>query len=222
LIVAEDVVSDEADNDLLVPMIEEVEENLGGNADETAADGGYYSPKQLLEADEKGYDILVNINKSIAPADNGNEFHKSKFVYDSKADVFICPSGKELRFAGMQRDKRKRYPERKYQCESFVGCPSRKDCCKGKSGRKITMGPHYQAVIRQLEKQEIPEKKKQLRRRKAIVEPAFGIIKEIMGFRRFTYRGLENVRAQWSLICTAFNLRKLFKVWTEGKLAFVW
>ncbi len=82
------------------------------------------------------------------------------------------------------------------------------------------MGPHYQALMRQHEKQKIPEKKNWLRWRKAIVEPVFGIIKEFMGFRRFTVRGLENVRTQWSLICTAFDLRKLYKLWTAGKLVF--
>jgi len=86
-------------------------------------------------------------------------------------------------------------------------------------GRKITMGPHYQALIRQLEKQKIPEKKKELYKRKSIVEKVFGFIKEILGFRRFTVRGLENVKTQWSLICTTYNLRKLYKVWKEGNLA---
>jgi transposase len=47
------------------------------------------------------------------------------------------------------------------------------------------------------------------RLRKQTVEPVFGQIKEAMGFRRFLLRGLERVRGEWSLICTAFNLRKL-------------
>lgn len=47
------------------------------------------------------------------------------------------------------------------------------------------------------------------RLRKQIVEPVFGQIKECMGFRRFLLRGLSNVRSEWSLICTAHNLRKL-------------
>jgi transposase len=47
------------------------------------------------------------------------------------------------------------------------------------------------------------------RLRKQTVEPVFGQIKEAMGFRRFLLRGLERVRSEWSLICTAHNLRKL-------------
>ena len=46
--------------------------------------------------------------------------------------------------------------------------------------------------------------------RKAIVEPVFAQIKEQRGFRRFSLRGLANVRREWKLVCMAANLRKLF------------
>lgn len=48
-------------------------------------------------------------------------------------------------------------------------------------------------------------------RRKAIVEPIFGQIKEARGFRRFLRRGLQKARAEWSLICATHNLLKLFR-----------
>ena len=52
-------------------------------------------------------------------------------------------------------------------------------------------------------------------RRKEIVEPVFGQIKEARGFRRFSFRGLNNVRQEWSLLCAVHNLLKLFKKeWT--------
>jgi transposase len=46
--------------------------------------------------------------------------------------------------------------------------------------------------------------------RKAIVEPVFGQIKEQRGFRRFSLRGLDNVRREWKLVCLTSNLLKLF------------
>ncbi len=51
--------------------------------------------------------------------------------------------------------------------------------------------------------------KKFYAKRKATVETVFGIIKEIMGFRRFMLRGLESVRGEWELVCIAFNLKRL-------------
>ena len=48
-------------------------------------------------------------------------------------------------------------------------------------------------------------------RRKVIVEPVFGQIKEVRGFRRFSFRGLRRVAAEWSLICLTHNLVKLHR-----------
>ena len=52
------------------------------------------------------------------------------------------------------------------------------------------------------------------RRRKAIIEPVFAYIKDRRGFRRFSFRGLPHVRAEWSLICLTHNLLKLYRART--------
>jgi transposase/IS5 family transposase len=45
--------------------------------------------------------------------------------------------------------------------------------------------------------------------RKQTVEPVFGILKSVMGFRQFLLRGLENVRNEWTLLCLAWNLKRM-------------
>lgn len=50
------------------------------------------------------------------------------------------------------------------------------------------------------------------RLRKMTVEPVFGIIKEIMGFRRFSFRGMEKVNREWKLVCSSYNLKRMFKL----------
>ena len=42
------------------------------------------------------------------------------------------------------------------------------------------------------------------------IEPVFGIIKAAMGFRRFSLRGLKNVRTEWTLVSLSYNLKRLF------------
>ncbi len=49
------------------------------------------------------------------------------------------------------------------------------------------------------------------KQRKMIVEPVFGQVKEVRGFRRFSFRGLHKNEAEWSLICLTHNLLKLFR-----------
>lgn len=54
-----------------------------------------------------------------------------------------------------------------------------------------------------------PEGRARYAQRKTTSEPVFGIIKEVMGFRRFSLRGLEKVKGEWRLVCLAFNLKRL-------------
>ena len=46
-------------------------------------------------------------------------------------------------------------------------------------------------------------------KRKSTVEPVFGVIKQVMGFRQFLLRGLEAVTGEWMLVCIAYNLKRL-------------
>ena len=48
-------------------------------------------------------------------------------------------------------------------------------------------------------------------KRKGMIEPVFGQIKEARGFRQFLLRGLEKVRAEWRLVCLTHNLLKLWR-----------
>lgn len=45
--------------------------------------------------------------------------------------------------------------------------------------------------------------------RKSTVEPVFGIIKQVLGFRQFLLRGLDAVEKEWNLVCMAWNLRRM-------------
>ena len=46
-------------------------------------------------------------------------------------------------------------------------------------------------------------------KRKCTVEPVFGVIKSVMGFRQFLLRGIENVKGEWNLVGIAWNLKRL-------------
>ena len=47
-------------------------------------------------------------------------------------------------------------------------------------------------------------------KRKSTVETVFGVIKEVLGFRHFHLRGLRGAEREWSLVCTAWNLKRLY------------
>jgi transposase len=55
--------------------------------------------------------------------------------------------------------------------------------------------------------------------RQQTVEPVFGIIKSVMGFRQFLLRGLEKVGLEWQLVCLAYNLKRLHRMRAGLKMA---
>jgi len=79
------------------------------------------------------------------------------------------------------------------------------------TGRKTRPPSSNNPRKRMHDKLQTPEGAAIYSRRKAVVEPVFGQIKESRGFRRFLVRGLFGVETQWSLICTTHNLLKLFR-----------
>lgn len=48
--------------------------------------------------------------------------------------------------------------------------------------------------------------------RQQTVEPVFGILKSVLGFRRFLLRGVEKVKLEWTLVCAAYNLKRLHRL----------
>jgi transposase len=73
-------------------------------------------------------------------------------------------------------------------------------------GERTITGPLTKAMRNKLKR---AGWRSRYRFRKQIVEPVFGQIKQARGFRQFLLRGIENVKAEWALICTAHNLTKL-------------
>jgi len=217
LIVSEKVVNAESDNEMLVEMVDDVVRNTGHAADETVGDGGYYSPGELVKAEERGHGVLVSIPKD---SSKRGRFSRSNFRYDESEDVYICPEDKCLVYWRTCLNSHGKYQVRVYRCRNAKHCPVSSQCSSNKQGRTIYRSEHETVVARQREKQKAVRKQELIKSRKWIVEPIFGQIKENMGFRRWTVCGLENVRTQWSLICTVFNLKKLYRYWLEGRLVF--
>lgn len=87
----------------------------------------------------------------------------------------------------------------------------------GREGKSLPqVASAYPATARMAAKLQSEQGRRRYRRRKAIVEPVLGWIKQILGFRRFSLRGLERVRGEWSLVCLAVNLKRLLVLQAAG------
>lgn len=152
VMVAVEVVQQTTDNQQLLPMLEQVEQNLGAKPQAVSADSGYWNPNQVGDARLQGIDLHVA---------TGKQKHGETRPPNGEGPI---NSGQKLALREQMKQK-----------------------LKSEAGRDL------------------------YRMRKAIVEPVFGQIKEWRRFRCFSLRGLQNVRAEWKLVCLTHNLLKLFR-----------
>jgi len=220
VIVAGEVTTEQNDRRQLLPMLERVEKEVGKVADETVADGDYFSGEQLEGAQRAEFPVLVNLEEVRKAEEGGGAYHSSKFGYDAENDCLICPRGQILQYQGTRKHKDKSYETRAYHCKRASACPVRWECSKDKRGRVVQWNPYIDAIQNQKEKQQNKVKTGLLRRRKAIVEPVFARVKHLLEFRRWTMGGLDKVRSQWMFLCVLANLSRMYPLWKEGKLQF--
>jgi transposase len=80
----------------------------------------------------------------------------------------------------------------------------------GREGKTVRVPsadcPSSQAMLKKLATK---RGRARYRRRKGLVEPVFGWVKRVLGFRAFSLRGLRKVAGEWSLVCLALNLRRM-------------
>jgi len=75
----------------------------------------------------------------------------------------------------------------------------------------------HPASARMAQRLKTPEGQAHYRRRKSVAEPVFGWIKQVLGFRRFSLRGLQAAQGEWKLICMAVNLKRMHTLgWTAA------
>lgn len=214
LITAADVATTADDYGQLVPMMEQAEEMTGRRADVTLADGGYHTGANLETCEQRGQRIAMPEGQREAMK---RPYFKDRFKYELATDSYLCPQGYSLVFRGFRRHKGRR-DIRLYRTTGVVcrACPAFGICTRDRRwGRSLWIGPHDALLRRHRQWMATDEARVLYARRKELIEPVFGILKEQMGARRFLLRGLANVKAEFVLLATAFNLRTLWRLWTS-------
>lgn len=214
IITATQVVQDPDDTAQLLPMLEQAEAMTGERAETTLSDGGYYSGENLERCAAGGRRVVMPEGRR---SSRKHPYHRDQFYYQEAPDRYTCPQGQRLQFRGLKQ-RPGRVTVRVYQGPAGVcrRCPAFGVCTKDRrQGRKLEIGPHEEAIQRHRLWMATDAAKAVYKLRKALVEPAFGILKEQQGGRRFLLRGLAKVRAEWGWLATAFNLRTLWRVWVD-------
>lgn len=218
LITAVAVVADADDHGQLVPMLERVAAATGRGVETALVDGGYHDGATVAACADRGQRVAMPEAQAQALAD---PYHKDRFAHDPATDTYTCPEEQPLAFRG-EKARTGRPVMRVYRGEAAVcrDCPAFGVCTTDRrQGRALEVGPHEAALRAHRTWMATEEATTVYRQRKELIEPVFGVLKEELGARRFLLRGLANVRAEWTLLATAFNLRTCARLWQRDRAA---
>ena len=209
------------DSQEVSPALDEVEATTGRLPEKLSLDNGYYSGNNLQEVSDRQVEAYIATDRGEKRGKGGleeSERHlvKADFRYDEERDGFHCPGGQMLRLKTVRRTGHRVYQGDIEACRS---CPYYRRCCRSKSGAARTITSDGKEPLRRAmnERMSQPEARAIYARRKAIVEPVFGQIKN-SGFRGFGLRGREKVAGEFSLVCTAHNLKKIIFATLRGEV----
>ena len=199
--------------------LDELEASSGRLPDKMSLDNGYYSGDNLQAMSDRGVEAYIATDRGEKPAKTGLEdsdrpLVKADFRYDEARDGFHCPGGQFLALRRLDAEGRRVYQG---ETEVCAACVYHARCCRSKSGAARTVTSDGREPLRRAMNERIsrPQSRAIYRRRKAIVEPVFGQIKNT-GFRGFGVRGLSKVAGEFSLVCAAHNVKKMVHAATAG------
>ena len=193
IIVVAEVTQDPNDNRQLIPMLGAVKTQTGQLPDKASADAGYCSEANLNDERAASVDLFVATGRerklnTDAPTTTGKQGKKKSPRVRSVAFMALATTvTATLCLAG-----------------ALVPPPN-----------TATQLELLTAVERMRRKLQTAAGKAEYAKRKAIVEPVHGQIKEQQGVRRFLFRGLSNARNEWRFVSACHNIRKMFRYATQ-------
>ena len=219
-----DIFPNPTDTLTLIPFLKDMESSLPFKYKNVVADAGYESEENYLFIEENGQVAYIkpqNYELSKKRSFSKDISRRENMDYDPVTDTYQCKNGKTLAAVFHKNEKTASGYRRKvttYECESCNGCPYKKDCIRGNNCKT----PLEERNKRLYVSRKLEEKRKecleritsdygtQLRMNRSIqAEGSFANVKEDMNFRRYLYRGKENVLAQSVLLAIGFDINKL-------------
>ncbi len=173
---------------------------------DVVADRGYFKIEDIEACEKAGLTPYVPKPQRGSAVREGF-FRKDEFRYDPAQDAFICPTGQVLasRYESKLRDLKKVDYANRAAC---LVCPIRSRCTNG--FRKVSRLENEAVLDRMATR--LKARPEILDRRRETVEHPFGSIKQWMNQGAFLMKGLENVRAEFSLTALVYNLRRTLNI----------
>ena len=195
---------------LLMNLVEQHEETTGLTLNTAVADSKYGTKENYLALKDAGL-------KAHIPAVKGGTdkrlkkrglFMEDRFRYDAERDVYVCPTGKELRPRTIHKDRgNMEYQAPKQVCSA---CELRDQCTKSKGGRTVMRHLRQGELDEMVAQATSTKSRRDLKRRQHVCEVSFANATRY-GYKRARWRRLWRVAIENYLICTIQNIQQLVK-----------
>ena len=219
IIVGQHISLNANDKNEVLPALEALKETTGGLPDMMSLDNGYMSGNNLDALKKNMVDAYIATDRGekknlISLDESERKLTKADFTYHEESNTFKCPGEQTLNLVRKSKDGGQVYQG---SAEVCAKCPYQSRCCESKKGEARTINTDDKESLRQAmnAKMATQASKDIYSRRKVIVEPVFGQLKN-SGFRGFSVRGKEKVAGEFSLLCATHNIKKIVKAIFTG------
>jgi len=200
IIVGEHVTQNPNDKQEIEPAVEELKkipEELG-KVKKMNADSGYFSGDNIIKLECEGIEPYIR---------SGRQSHNPPL--DERISFLIdLETGEQAIDAAVSDAVTIKYSKENNEVET----KSERDLISQRAAESTTELEKIknERVENRHKRMKTKEGKAFYAKRKTTIEPVFGIIKNVISFRRFMLRGIEKVKGEWTLVCIAFNLKRIF------------
>ena len=215
LIIAADVTNEVTDQQQLAGMAEQAKDALEAETLEVVADKGYSNSVELAACEAAGVTTYVP-QPQWRRNDAKGRYSKEDFTYDAESDTYTCPAKQSLKLQFASREKKNGRDVRYYATRACGACPLRAKCTGPKQKYRRIARRADEAVITAAAKR-AAARPDLTKRRRELAEHPFGSIKRWINGGYFLLKGLDGVRAEFSLAALAYNIRR---VWNLANASF--
>ena len=203
---------------------------LGKNDFTALYDKGYHTGTEFDYANKQNVEVIVAF-PDVASHAPDVAFDVKHFQYDKQLDEYMWPAGNKLTSNGRWYNKSHGKTINRikhYKTKECLTCPLFEKCTKNKAGRLIERTEHMDLI--DANKNRLAENMEIYRKRQAMVEQPFGVIKRQWDFYYImTKKSIKHAAADVGLIFTCYNLRRLFNIldlnelkkFLKGRVSFI-
>ncbi|HEY1161074.1 MAG TPA: transposase [Terracidiphilus sp.] len=226
-IVAAQLTQDANDMDSLEAAMDLVQQNMGREPEQVVADGGYTTRDNIVAMKEREIDFIGSLGdpaarQAAAVKARGIDprFAPQFFILQPETHTLQCPAGKQLRYLRQNRVRGDLYHRYQAAGSDCGACAYRSQCCpqKPEQGRAVAVRVEEAADIAAFRRRMETEQARSIYRQRAeVAEFPNAWLKEKIGLRKFSLRGMVKAGIELTWACLTYNVMLWIRVCWGGE-----